>query len=239
MHKKLLVGIGAAALVVALGMPAVSQAKSKRLPMLPAPTAVDSKGDASAIGRYNSEQKNSKRKVVSGTVTAVSATSITVQVGIKSSDDSNKNTNTTSNTNATVTPKTYTFIINDATKIIRKHKAMATINEVAVGDMVQVWSTKLASGVATLIWDKSIWYAEVHGVVSNLNTTTGMFTFTVTKDKVEYSTTVKYDTMTKFLKKDGTVVTSASLANGQSLKVQGAWDSVGKFLLAKRIVIKS
>jgi hypothetical protein len=236
MYKRILVGFSALALVTTLVAPMATQAKSdKHLPKLVNPLSIDGKGDRDGIGRYNSENKNKKRRVVVGTVTAISATSITVQVG-KGSDDSNKNSNGNSNTN-TSKVKTYTFTIDANTKIIRKFKGTATVNEIAVGNFVQIWATSLTNGTAKLIWDKSIWYVEVRGVVSNLNTTTKMFTFTVTKDKVEYTTTVKYDDATTFLMKDGTAKTAADLANGQTVKVRGAWDTVGKFIMAKRIVI--
>lgn len=234
MHKRILAGLGALALGATMVLPVATSAKTK-LPKLTTTHAIDEKGDANAIGVFNSEHKNTKRRVVSGTVTAVSSTSITVQVGSGSSD-SNSNTNTT-NSNSSSTVKTYTFTVDTNTKVIRKYKGTATINEVAVGDKVQVWGTALTNGTAKLIWDKSIWYAEVSGKVSNLNTTTSMFTFVVTMKGVQYTTTVKYDSMTTFLMKDGTTTTSAAVANGQTVKVRGAWNTVGSYLLAKRLVI--
>ncbi len=235
MNKRFLLSLGALALTASVVVPSMVFAKTKvKLPKLSNPIAIDSKGDANAIGKYNSEVKNTKRHVVTGTVTAVSATSITVSVKTKLSD-STANANT--NTGTTVTTKSYTFTVNSSTKVIRKFKGTATINEVMVGDSVQVWNTALTNGAATLIWDKGIWSAEVTGTVSNLNTSGMAFTLTVTMKGIQYTTTVKMDSATTYVAKDGTVKAISDLVNGQTVKVRGSWNSVGNYMLAKRMVI--
>lgn len=238
MHKRVYTGLSAVALAATLMAPTMSLAKEKESeshksmkPRLTSTVAIDGKGDNNGLAKFKKHSENRRLVQVTGKVTAVSATSITIE---RRSGEEIKNVNGTRVVKPT---KSYTFAITGTTSVLRKYKGTATINEVMLGDTVKIWGTKLVGGNALIIWDSSIWYAEVRGVVSNLNATAKAFTLTVTKDKVEYSTTVKFDDATTFLMSDGTAKTAADLANGQTIKVKGAWDSVGKFLFAKRIVI--
>lgn len=221
---------GFSALVIAATLlaPSVTMAK-ERLPRLAAPIAIDAKGDDNGLGKFKKHSVNGHLKQVVGVVTAITA---------PVADPKADGTITIKKENG----KSYTFSFDSTTAtkyttFLRKHKATATWNEVMVGDTVHIFSTKLEKGKAIIVWDKGIWYAEIKGVVSNLNTTTMAMTLTVTKGGIEYSTTVKYDAFTTFLMKDGTAKTAADLANGQTIKIKGSWDAVGKFLFAKRIVI--
>ncbi|MBI5466658.1 MAG: hypothetical protein HY975_00370 [Candidatus Kerfeldbacteria bacterium] len=231
--RKVLLSAVALAVVGGMLVPAMSEAKSK--PKFSNPVAIDGHGDRNGIGKFNSENKEKKRRVVSGIVTAVSTTSITVEVGVSQSD---KNTNSSNaNTNTTVTKKTFTFAVDSNTKVIRKFKGTASITEVMVGDRVQVWATSLTNGTAKLIWDKSIWWAEVRGKISNINDTAKTFTLTITKNKVEFTTTVKANDLTTYWQ-DGVAKTWDDLANGQTVVVRGTWDSVNSQFLARKITIK-
>lgn len=235
--RKVLLSAVALALVGGMLVPTMSEAKSK--PKFSNPVAIDGHGDRNGIGKFNSENKEKKRRVVSGIVTAVSATSITVEVGVSQSDkDKNENANSNANTNTTVTKKSFTFTVNSSTKVIRKFKGTAAISEVMVGDRVQVWATSLTNGTAKLIWDKSIWWAEARGKISNLNATAKTFTLTITKNKIEFSTTVKANDLTTYWQ-DGVAKTWTDLANGQTVVVRGTWDAVNSLFLARKITIKS
>ncbi len=240
MPKRILVGFSTLLVVATVLAPSVSLAKdsqSKKLPRLTAPVAIDGQGDSQGISDFKKDNENTRLKAVTGKVTAVSATSITIARNLKTVTTDPTSTVTKQSTDPTTTTTTsLTYTIDAKTHVLRKYKGTATVNEIMVGDSVKIWAAKL-SGTALVIWDTSIWYVEVRGAVSSLDSTAKAFTLTVTKNKVEYSTTVKYDDATIFLMKDGTSKTAADLANGQTIKIKGSWNTLGKFILAKRIVI--
>lgn len=228
MHKRMLASFSALAIVTSLVAPSIAIAKEKP-PRLGAPFAVDAKGDNNGLAKYKKHSVNGRLKQVIGVVTAVTAPVV---------DPKTDGSITIKKSNG----KLYTFSFDSTsdtkyTTFLRKHKGTASWNEVMVGDSVHIFATRLEGGKAIIVWDKGIWLAEVKGTVSNLNAEAKAFTLNVTKNGIEFATTVKYDDLTVFVMKDGTVKTAADLANGQTIKVKGAWDAVGKFLLAKRIVI--
>ncbi|MBI3573192.1 MAG: hypothetical protein HY092_03260 [Candidatus Kerfeldbacteria bacterium] len=223
--KKPLLSISALAMVAAMVVPLAVSAKITH--QLGNPESIEHT-DANTIGKFNSESHNTKRHHVTGKVTAVSATSITVAVGSASA-----NSNGNGNTNVGA-PKTYTFVVDSHTVVIRKFKGKSSISEVMVGDMVMVWADKLSGGTAKLIWDKSIWWVGISGTISNLDATNKMFTLTIMKNKIEFTTTVKTDASTTFWQ-GTTAKTFSDLANGQKVTIRGSWDNIGKFLLARKV----
>lgn len=232
------------AALVLVPMTAMAKAKAKTPKPL---TTIGSSEKASrnAIGLFNRNKANKKLYFVNGQVSAVSPTSISVSVTYKNVSASQENATTFSvEPVATtfsiepigVTTKTYIFAVDENTIILRKFKARTGINEVAVGDKVMIWATKMTDGTAKLIWDKSIWFASTSGKVSALDTTAKTFTLTITKHRVEYTTTVKWDDVTTVWQGD-TAKAITDLANGQVVKIQGSWNSVGKYLYAKKIFL--
>ncbi len=243
MVRKLLIGAGL--LAMAAGMIAPVAAKSDKSKgnsqrQLANPVAVDGRGDANAIGKFNRNEGNKKLFKVNGRVTAVSASSITVQVSLantNSNSNANGNSNANvSNVNAGVTLKSFTFSVDSNTAVIRKFKGTATIDEVAVGDHVRVWATKKTDGRAVLIWDKSIWWVHLKGVISNLDTTAKTFKLTVTIKGIDFTTNVKTNDTTTYWQ-DTTAKTFSDLANGQTVLVKGSWNFVGKYVLTKKVFI--
>ncbi len=224
--KKPLLGLSALAMVATMVLPLAASAKTEH--KLGNPDSIEH-SDSNTNGKFNSENHNTKRRHVTGRVTAVSATSITVSIGSGST-----NSNGNSNTNST-TVKTFTFKVDANTMVIRKFKGKSDISEVAVGDTVMVWADKLVGGTAKLIWDKSTWWVGIGGKVSNRNVTNKTFTLTITKNKIEFTTTVKTDSSTTFWQ-GATAKTFADLTNGQKVAVRGSWDNVGKFILAGKVV---
>lgn len=230
MYKRVLMGFSALAIAVTLIVPAVSFAKEKetKKPKLTETTVIDSRGDDNGLAKYKKHLENKRLKQIEGVVTAITgpvAPSTEGTMVVKKSNGKSY---------------TFTFDSTSATKyttFLRKHKSTATWNEVMVGDAVHVFTTKLEKGKAVIVWDKGIWYTEVKGTISNLNVDGKAFTLTLTREHVEFTTTVKFDAFTTFMMKDGTAKTSADLANGQTVKIKGTWDMVGKFLLAKRLII--
>lgn len=228
MRHRILTGVSGLAVAATMLLPMATMARGTEHPRLKSPVALDAKGDDHGIKAYNSERKNKKHRFVTGTVTAVSATSITVSV-TKPAD---------ANTNTVASTTSYTFAIDSHTNYDRKFHGTANADEIQVGDTVQVWATSLTNGTAKLIWDKSIWWVDLKGTVSNLNTTTMAFTLTVKYLGQDVSTTVKYNATTKFMM-GSTAKTAADLANGQTLRMRGSWHVVGSWLLAKKINIQS
>ncbi len=221
--------------VVALGMivPAVVGAHADREEGSSTPVesaswvkAVDEHGDSNSIGMFNRDEANKNLVKVNGTVTAISATSITVKKGD--------------------TTTTYTFTIDSNTKIIRKFKGHATVGEVMVGDQVRVWATSLTDGTAKLIWDKSIWWVALKGVISNLNTTTKTFDLTISRKEPETGLTmtltipITTSSDTSYWMGDPAVAKAfTDLANGQTVKIRGTFDKVAKSVWASKITIQS
>lgn len=229
MHKRLFASVTSVVMAATMLAPTLTLAKETRHPRMGEPFAIDAKGDNNGLAKFKKHSENRHLKQVVGVVTAITG---------PIADPKTDGSITVKKSNGT--SYTFSFDSTSATKyttFLRKFKGTATWNEIMVGDSVHVFATKLVGGKAIIVWDKGIWYTEVKGVVSNLNSTAMAFTLTVTIKGVEYSTTVKYDAFTTFVMKDGTVKTAADLANGQTIKVKGAWDAVGHFLLAKRIVI--
>lgn len=187
--------------------------------------AVDEKGDSNAIGKFNSNQANKRLAHFEGTVSAVSATSITVR---------------RANSLGVVT--TRTFIIDTSTVVIRKFKGTASVPEIAVGDRVQVWATALTGGTAKLIWDKSIWWVALKGTIADLNATDKTFNLVVTRKEPE--TGLPMTLTVPIRTSDSTIYlmgldpkTFSDLANGQTVSVRGTFDAVLKSVLAKKITI--
>ena len=162
----------------------------------------------------NKHERNRKVVKVTGTVKAISATSITV---------TSKTTD-------------YTFTIATTTKMLRKHHGKATMNEIVVGDHVKVWADKKVGGTAKMIWDKDIWAVKFPGTISNIDVANKTLTLTITWKMFDVTSTVKWDDT--LVIKQGTVVkTVADLANGQKITVAGSWNAIGKFIFAKTIKI--
>ncbi len=194
--------------------------------------ALDDKGDKNGLKLYSRIGGDEAYAYVNGTVSAVSATAISVSV--KHRDENNLD--------AFVT-KVYTFSIDAKTKVIRKFKATASISEVAVGDRVAVWGSDLRDGRARLIWDKSIWWGETEGTLTDLNTTDKTFKVVLTTEnklgqQVTVVTTVKVSDATTYWQ-NGVAKSFSDLANDQKVKVRGSWNSAGKFFLANKVTIKS
>ncbi len=194
-------------------------------------SALDGKGDRNGIGMFNRAVDGEKTKYVhvNGKVTAVSTTSITVDVRSKNEDE-------------TITTSPYTFAIDSTTKIIRKFKGSATIVEIAVGDKVKLWGTKLEGGVAKLIWDKSIWWGQIKGTITDLNATTKTFKLilkqkqTASGKTITVAATVKTHDGTKYWLGD-VEKAFTDLANDQVVTVRGSWNSANKYFLANKVTI--
>lgn len=228
MRKLLTVVAGLALLATAFGSSAIAQAKDShgnKFKALEA-QALDKRGDDNGVRAWNRFAQDNAYVFVKGTVTAVSPTSISVSVKHHSEDG------------LTTLTTVYTFSVDANTKVIRKFKGSAAINQVQVGDTVSIWGSDLTNGHARLIWDQSIWWVSLDGTISNLNTTTNTFTLSFKSHGIIVSTTVKTDGQTVIMS-DGTAKTFADLANGQKVEVRGSWDAVNLWVLAKKINIET
>lgn len=192
-------------------------------------SALDGKGDRNGIGQFKRNSENKKYVFVNGTVTAVSVDSITVAVRSKNDD-------------GTITTTPYTFAVDTTTKVIRKFKGTASIAEVAVNDKVMLWGTKLESGVAKLIWDKSIWWGQVKGTITDLNSTTKTFKLILKQKEtksgktITVAATIKTSDNTKYWLGD-VEKAFTDLANDQVVTVRGSWNSANKYFLASKVTI--
>ena len=194
--------------------------------------ALDEKGDKNGLKLFSRIGGDEAYAYVNGTVSAVSTTSISVSV--KHRDESNLDAFVTT---------VYTFSIDAKTKVIRKFKATASISEVAVGDRVAVWGSDLRDGRARLIWNKSIWWGETEGTLTDLDATAKIFKVVLKSEnklgqEVTVVTTVKVSDTTTYWQ-NGVAKSFSDLANDQKVKVRGSWNSAGKFFLANKVTIKS
>ncbi len=243
--RKVFLTLPLVALVAILTAPAAeAKVSSRGLPKFlhSEESALDGKGDRNGIGMFKRLEENKTMVFANGKVTAVSATSITVAVRSKQSDVAAQTENTNSTSDDAVVTTNYIFAVDKTTKVIRKFKGSASIVEVAVGDKVKLWGTKFEGGVAKLIWDKSIWWGQIKGTVTDLNTTNKTFKL-VLKQKITESglvktvaATVKTHDGTKYWLGD-VEKTFSDLANDQRVTVRGSWNSVGKYFFANKVTI--
>lgn len=193
--------------------------------------AVDGSGDANAIGKFNRNEANKSLVRANGTVKVVSASSITVTTFSKNGE-------------GVVTAKDYTFTVDSSTTVIRKFKGTASIAEVGVGDKVKVWATSLTDGTAKLIWDKSIWWIALNGTINALNSTDMTFNLLVSRKEPQtglmmtMTVPVKTSSATTYFKADGTAGLFTDLADDQKVAVRGSFNTVGKYVWAKKVTIK-
>lgn len=187
--------------------------------------AVDERGDSNAIGKFNSSEANVGFVRFVGTVTEVSASSISVERANSQGD-----------------PTIRTFIVNAETKVIRKFKSSASINEVVIGDRVKVWASSLTDGTAKLIWDKGIWWVALRGTISDVNTTDESFTLTVRRKEPETKLTMTMtvpvttsDRTTYWM--DSASTSFSDLTNGQTVRIRGTFNAVGRYILANRVTV--
>lgn len=237
--RKILVGLPLLALVFTLVAPAAEAKVSTRgLPkyLHSEESALDGKGDRNGLGLFKRSSESKSYVFVNGKVTAVSSTSITVEVRAKNDD-------------GTITTSPYTFAVDATTKVIRKFKGTASIAEVAVNDRVMLWGTKLTDGTAKLIWDKSIWWGQIKGTVTDVNTTTETFKLVLRQKQTEGGLTKTVSASVKthagttywFGTDPVTAATFADLSSAMTderkVTVRGSWNSVGKYFLASKVTI--
>lgn len=174
------------------------------------------KSEAKDVRQHDEHERNRRLVKVNGTVAAISTSSITVKVS------------------STIS---YTFAITSKTRMLRKHKGATNVSEIAVNDRVRVWADKKVGGTAKMILDKSIWWVNFPGTISNIDTTAKTFTLTIRWKMFDVTSTVKWDASTAIRQGDA-IKTVPDLANGQKVQVKGSWNEVGRYILARRITIK-
>lgn len=237
--KKALLTLPLLALLAGLIAPAAEAKVSTRgLPKFlhSEESALDGKGDRNGIGLFRRMEATKSYVFVNGRVTAVSTTSITVEVKSKNDD-------------GTITTAPYTFAVDATTKIIRKFKGTASILEVAVNDKVMLWGTALTNGTAKLIWDKSIWWGQISGTVTDVNTTAETFKLVLRQKQTKSGKTITVSATVKthsgttywFGSDPVTPATFADLTTAMNAEkkvtIRGSWNSVGKYFLASKVTI--
>lgn len=182
--------------------------------------ALDGKGDSNAIGKFKSAKENKKYKSANGVVSAVSDTSISITKG----------------------EKTYTFIVDEKTTVLRKFKGKATIGEITLGDTVSIWATAKTDGTAKIIWDRSIWRISLKGTVSGLDTAAGTFNVVIQKKEphtglfMTLTVPVQTNSATTYFIGD-TAAAFTDLVDGQTVTVRGTWNIEGKYEIASKVTI--
>lgn len=232
MRKLIGLSISAIAIMVLTigGHSAKAEAATSTVGFISRPSeAADLKGDNNGIGRFNRNENNKLLFRIHGTITSLSDTSITI-MSKKMLGDSLKATADTS----------YTFSIDETTKVLRRFRAASSVAEMTVGDQVRIWATKLTGGNAQLIWDKSIWWIRVTGTISNLDTVNQTFDLLITRTAADgtvrtFSVSVKTTDATVYVTANGAPALFTDLANGSEAQVRGVWNHIGCYLTARNI----
>lgn len=227
-HRAWLISLGAIIALTGIGF--VAKAGTAPVGFIARPAeAADLKGDNNGIGLFHRNEDNKNLVKVFGKVTAISDTSITIM----SKWDLQNSARVTTETS-------YTFKIDDATEVLRRFRALSSVDEMAVGDRVRIWGTALTDGTAKLIWDSSIWWIRLNGTVANLDTDNQTFRLLITRmsaDQTEttFSVSVKTNDATLYVNADGTPATFSDLANGSEIRVRGVWNHMGRYLTARNV----
>ncbi len=251
MRKAFLVLPLIAIVTMLLGPSAEAKTSSKGLPKFlhGEESALDGKGDRNGIGMFKRLEENKTMVYANGKVTAVSATSITVAVRSKKAEVSAQTENTNTSSDDAIVTTSYTFGVDATTKVLRKFKGTASITEVAVGDTVKVWGTKFEGGIAKLIWDKSIWWGQIKGTITDVNTTAKTFKLVLRQKQTESGLTKTVSALVKthegttywFGTEPVTAATfddlTAAMNAEKKVTVRGSWNSVGKYFLASKVTI--
>lgn len=231
MNNRVLTGVSALAMMATILAPTASLAHEKGGEhQLGAPFAIDGNGDHNGLTKFDKHSRNWHLKTIEGVVTAITGPVV---------DPKADGSLTIRKRNGKIV--TFSFDSTSDTKyttFLRKFKATATWNEVMVGDAVKVLTTKQDRGKAIIVWDKGIWWSEIRGTISAIDAIVQSFTLTKTIDGIDFTTTVKTDSTTTYRQND-TDKAFTDLALDQTVKIRGTWDSVGHFLLAKKITIQS
>lgn len=133
--------------------------------------------------------------------------------------------------------KEITLLVDANTKFVRKYWGKSSLEELTVGDKldVRVKTNEDGTVTATLIKDDTLqWTWKIHnGTIGNLDATAKTFTLTQNNKK---SVTVKVDAKTKiFIPNASATSTFADLQNGQIAHVRGIINNKTKVITASLI----
>jgi len=134
--------------------------------------------------------------------------------------------------------KEVTMIVDSNTKFVRKYWGKSSLEELTVGDKldVRVKTNEDGTVTATLVKDDTLhWTWKVHnGAIENLDLTAKTFTL---KQNNKKTVTVKIDAKTKILVPpySSTSTTFADLQNGQIAHVRGIINNKTKVITASYI----
>lgn len=121
--------------------------------------------------------------------------------------------------------KTYSINTSSGTKFRRHFWGTSSLNEISVGDKINVWG-KWTDEAKTTIDAKMIRNLSVlkrHGVFFGEVLSTGSGSFVI-KSLNRGNQTVSFDTNTKFINRRGESITSSDVKTGDRIRVRGLWD---------------
>lgn len=180
--------------IVTLVFPTITYAKQENKP---------DKRKFLGVGQFKESLKSRGVKIIDGTVTAKSTTTLTV----------------------TKDGKSYTVLISSDSKYRRHFWGKSNLSEISVGDKVNVWGNWTddthTSINAMMIRNLSImkrFGIFVGDIVSKSSTNF------IIHSKYRADQTVNFDSNTKFVKKNEMAITYSDLKTGDRVKIKGLWD---------------
>ena len=132
--------------------------------------------------------------------------------------------------------KPTTVKIDQETEIIDRYRCYTLMNDILVGDRVQLYASARTNGDAELIRNQNSWLVSMSGKVENPNPGSQTFTFVVGRHTRESIAETRVDSLT-VIELNGQRVTFTDLKNGAQIKMIARWNRTTQTFLASRIQI--
>lgn len=132
--------------------------------------------------------------------------------------------------------KPTTVNIDQETEIVDRYRCYTFLNDLVIGDRVQLYATARNNGTAELIRNQNSWIVKMTGRVENPNPANQTFTFAVGRHSRESIAQTRVDSIT-VIDRDGQRASFADLTHGTTITMIGRWNRTTQSFLAARITI--
>lgn len=129
-----------------------------------------------------------------------------------------------------------TVRIDQQTEIIDRYRCYTTMNDMVVGDRVQLYASARTNGEAELIRNQNSWLVSMTGRVESPQPGNQTFTFVVGRHNRESIAETRVDSLT-LVQRNGQRASFADLTNGATIKMVARWNRTTQTFLAARIEI--
>jgi hypothetical protein len=132
--------------------------------------------------------------------------------------------------------KPTTARIDQQTEIIDRFRCYTAMNDMVIGDRVQLYASARTNGEAELIRNQNSWIVSMTGKVESPNPGSQTFTFVVGRHNRESIAQTRVDSLT-LIERNGQRASFADLTNGTPIKMIARWNRTTQTFLAARIQI--